>query len=315
MGSGGKMESAQSNTPESSIESSLGEDFPKRVLASLPVSIFVYCLVCRDMIYWNRTLLKELGYDHALGTGAVEEHTLIHPDDRESTMQAEQFLERSEIGAKTHFEMRLHHADGTWRWYGGMVTVFERDTDARPKSLIGVITEVTRIKQVEEQLRHDAGHDSLTGLFNRRQFTEELRKRITANIYPMALCLCDLDHFKTINDTYGHAAGDEALSAFAQILRSNVRKEDVVARLGGDEFCVLLSGHSMQEAKPLLDRIRHEFSQREFLIGGSRFSVTASFGVTEYAFGMTVESLLKNADEALYRSKSLGRNEVSSSQN
>lgn len=195
-----------------------------------------------------------------------------------------------------------------------MVTVFERAAAGHPVSLIGVITEVTSIQQVEEQLHHDAGHDSLTGLFNRRLFAAELSKRIASHVFPMALCLCDIDHFKTVNDIYSHAAGDEALSVLAQVLYKNVRREDIVARLGGDEFCVLLPRHSMLEAMPRLERIRHEFSRREFAVGDKHFSVTASFGITDFVPGMTVKQFLQSADEAPYQAKASGRSEVSWSQ-
>jgi len=190
------LEICRPDTPTAQGDAVLKSDFAERVLTLLPASIFVYSLVRRNMIYWNRTLLHELGYNHAPGTQEGEEEALIHPDDRESTKRVEQYLERSNAGARTHFEIRLRHADGTWCWFGGMATVFERDANGYPISLIGVTAEVTRIKQEEEQLRHDAGHDSLTGLFNRRMFVAELDTRIAANVFPLVLCLCDIDHFK-----------------------------------------------------------------------------------------------------------------------
>jgi diguanylate cyclase (GGDEF)-like protein len=116
---------------------------------------------------------------------------------------------------------------------------------------------------------------------------------------------------QSVNDSYGHAAGDETLSAFAQVLRTNVRREDIVARLGGDEFCVLLPGLSASDAKIVVERIRHEFSEKVFTIENEHYSVTASFGIADLAPGMTVVQFLQSADDALYRAKACGRNEVS----
>ena len=299
------------DTPAAQADAILQDDFARRLLASLPVSIFVLCLVSRDLIYSNRALSEELGYDHAPAAQVDEIEALIHPDDRESIYLVEQVLERSEAGARTNFEFRLRHADGTWRWFAGVATVFERDAYGHPNSLVGVSADITNAKLAEEELRYDAGHDSLTGLLNRRRFVAELSTRIATSVSPIALCLCDIDHFKSVNDSYGHAAGDEALSAFAQVMRTNVRREDIVARLGGDEFCVLVPGLSASDAKTMIERIRHEFSRKEFAIENEHFSVTASFGIADIVSGMTVAQFLQSADDALYHSKACGRNEVS----
>jgi diguanylate cyclase (GGDEF)-like protein/PAS domain S-box-containing protein len=299
------------DTPAAQVDDILQDDFARRLLASLPVSVFVLCLVSRDMIYSNRALSEELGYNQAPTAQVDEIETLIHPDDRESIYLVEQILERSEAGARTNFEFRLRHADGTWRWFAGVATVFERDSYGHPNSLVGVSADITNAKLAEEELRYDAGHDSLTGLLNRRRFVAELSARIAAGVSPIALCLCDIDHFKSVNDSYGHAAGDEALSAFAQVMRTNVRREDIVARLGGDEFCVLVPGLSASDAKTMIERIRHEFSRKEFAIENEHFSVTASFGIADIVPGMTVAQFLQSADDALYHAKACGRNEVS----
>ena len=299
------------DTPAAQADAILQDDFARRLLASLPVSIFVLCLVSRDLIYSNRALSEELGYNHAPAAQVDEIEALIHPDDRESIYLVEQVLRRSEAGARTNFEFRLRHADGTWRWFAGVATVFERDAYGHPNSLVGVSADITNAKLAEEELRYDAGHDSLTGLLNRRRFVAELSTRIATSVSPIALCLCDIDHFKSVNDSYGHAAGDEALSAFAQVLRTNVRREDIVARLGGDEFCALLPGLSASDVKTMIERIRHEFSRKVFTIENELFSVTASFGIADIVPGMTVAQFLQSADDALYHAKACGRNEVS----
>lgn len=157
--------------------------------------------------------------------------------------------------------------------------------------------------------------DSLTGVYNRRTFKEladPLLSRARSACTPAALLLLDIDHFKRVNDTYGHLAGDAVLARFARLVRGCLRKDDVLARYGGEEFVVMLPGTSRIEASALAERIREEVSRTPLYGETATVAVTVSVGVSA-ATGEQLpllEVLLGRADEALYTAKAEGRNRV-----
>ena len=180
--------------------------------------------------------------------------------------------------------------------------------------MVFLIRQVIRARRgAEEKLEHIAIHDSLTALFNRRHLMIRLDEAIHAarrHDLPLSLCMCDLDHFKQINDVYGHQAGDEALLRFAQAIRAEVRVEDIVGRYGGDEFVIVFPNTDLEEAKTVLERIRCRFEQEVFVTGrGDSFQLSATFGMADLAAYMANEkALLEAADLALYKAKDRGRN-------
>jgi len=157
--------------------------------------------------------------------------------------------------------------------------------------------------------------DSLTGVYNRRTFKElaepQLSRGRRARL-PVSLLMLDLDHFKRINDTFGHLGGDDVLKSFAQLVRSCLRKEDLLARYGGEEFVVLLPGASQTAAYSLAQRIREEVSARPLTANGQLVRVTVSVGLACEGGDTlpSLEAMLERADEALYKAKHEGRNQV-----
>jgi diguanylate cyclase len=175
--------------------------------------------------------------------------------------------------------------------------------------------EAEALRGALEEARHAAATDSLTGLSNRRAFEETLREAIeTAEAQGVPLCLVsfDIDHFKTVNDRHGHAAGDSVLRGLAQTLREWARPGDCPARVGGEEFAVILPATGHEEATPLADALRRAVAREAFLAGanGEMLSVTISLGVAELRAGEGQDALLARADAALYDAKHQGRNRV-----
>ena len=174
--------------------------------------------------------------------------------------------------------------------------------------------ELSRRKQLETELRRTAATDPLTGVFNRRHYLPLFQREFERALryrQPLALCLLDLDHFKRINDTYGHAAGDTALRTIADICRSELRETDVLGRLGGEEFVVLLPNTTAENAKAAAERIRARLAATEIVEGGQRFRVSTTIGVTELRPGdRQIDDLIQRADHALYAGKEAGRNRV-----
>lgn len=160
-----------------------------------------------------------------------------------------------------------------------------------------------------EKHRRDSITDPLTGLYNRRYLddrlsTESTRAKRTGE--PLSLIACDIDHFKQINDTRGHTAGDQALIAIANVLREAARTSDIVARTGGEEFVVLAPDASADDATELAERLRQQVAGSRPVVGGRPLAVTASFGVAQVTG--SASQLLELADSALYHAKEQGRN-------
>lgn len=161
------------------------------------------------------------------------------------------------------------------------------------------------------QLGHEARSDPLTGLPNRRHFDLVLQERLARALVnrhsdTFSIAILDIDHFKPINDTYGHAVGDQVLQQLAVLLNSQMRGSDIAARIGGEEFALLMPETSLEEASHALERLRHAIEVHAW----QPVPITASIGVTGYLPEDTSESLMARADSALYTAKHLGRNNV-----
>jgi diguanylate cyclase (GGDEF)-like protein/PAS domain S-box-containing protein len=164
----------------------------------------------------------------------------------------------------------------------------------------------------QEELRKEAYHDALTGLYSRRHFMNVTRSAMSGarrHGQALSLCLCDLDKFKEVNDTYGHRAGDEVLVAFCRIVQKELRTEDVSGRIGGDEFCVVFPNITAADAANSLERIRKIFEATEFTADdGATFSCSATFGVADLPDDeVNVEQFVELADKSLYKAKEHGR--------
>lgn len=165
----------------------------------------------------------------------------------------------------------------------------------------------------EQVLRNMAHTDVLTGLLNRKGFFDQAQRlllRHRADGMPSAVLMLDIDHFKRINDSYGHAAGDAVLSAFGERLRASVRPEDCVGRLGGEEFAALLLNLPSERAAQVADRLREHWQDQCVRVHGQVLSATVSIGVCTFqpSEQVDLEAMLRHADQALYAAKNAGRN-------
>jgi diguanylate cyclase (GGDEF)-like protein len=173
-----------------------------------------------------------------------------------------------------------------------------------------ILTDVTELELERRELLDLANLDPLTRVYNRRKLEDTLADETArANRYgtPLSMVLLDIDHFKAVNDTYGHEAGDAVLVELAGRLAGGLRQVDRLARFGGEEFVVVAPGIDLTAAVELAERLRQAVAGKDFIAAGR---VTASFGVAGYASGEPPAAMLKRADEALYRAKNGGRNKV-----
>lgn len=173
-----------------------------------------------------------------------------------------------------------------------------------------MLRDVTERKRLEEQLRLAATIDKLTGIYNRQTLDDLLSREIARSRRyktPLSLVMADIDHFKQVNDTYGHQVGDKVLRAVAETFRENIRLSDISGRWGGEEFLIITPQTTKTSAASMAEKLRKAIERRSFYHDEP---VTVSLGVTEMKEGDTLESLIRRADEALYQAKNLGRNRV-----
>jgi diguanylate cyclase (GGDEF)-like protein len=162
-------------------------------------------------------------------------------------------------------------------------------------------------------LRRSMFLDSLTGLLNHTTSKQRVDAAVTAAFAEntsLCVAMIDIDHFKKVNDTYGHPMGDQVIRSMAWLLKQRLRKTDAVGRYGGEEFLVILPQADAPRSRQLLDRIRIDFSEFRHPVKVTSFSCTFSCGIAQLAPDMTALSVVKLADEALYRAKRQGRNQI-----
>ena len=175
---------------------------------------------------------------------------------------------------------------------------------------VGIIRDITERKQAEHRLREFAEKDSLTGLLNRRKFYEVLeqeKERAVRYARSLSLIMFDIDHFKAVNDTYGHSAGDKVLKKIASVVTEHIRKADVIGRIGGEEFAILATETTAESALALAEKIRRAVEMSAYDHAGK---ITISIGVSAYDEGLTLDEFVRRTDEALYAAKNSGRNRV-----
>lgn len=278
----------------------------------------------------NKYGVSQLGYSpqELIGQPIIN---IFHPDDRKSVrLQIESCLDNPQ--RTVQIEARKVDKSGGVRWVRESACAVY---DVRGQLVVLVICDdITKRKQAEDELRHanrslQAAHkelkqmfaheqvlartDSLTGLFNRRNFFELAGREFNGSLRyqrPLALILFDIDGFKKANDTFGHAFGDNTLVKISQAAKSQVREVDILARYGGDEFIVLMPETNTEQAFLIAERIRKEVETAIIDAGGVSMSATISLGIADMlpATDRSVEAIISRADKALYTAKQAGRN-------
>jgi diguanylate cyclase (GGDEF)-like protein/PAS domain S-box-containing protein len=262
-----------------------------------------------DRLWLSNTWLELVGLEKATGK-AADWLERIHASDREAVQTA---LRAHLDGGSARFESehRLRHEDGDWRWVLARAGAV-RDATGKAVRLCGSMMDVTERRAAAERVVHDALHDPLTRLPNRAMFLD-LMKRSFARArrregYAFAVLFLDLDHFKSVNDGLGHAAGDDLLVQTTRRLQTCLREGDALARMGGDEFTILVDDvKGVVDAEAVAERIR-QATALPFQIAAHEVFSTVSVGIAIYspAYGRP-EDLLLDADTAMYRAKALGR--------
>lgn len=254
-----------------------------------------------------------LGYDAAeVSLRLADWVQMIHPDD---VQQRNAAWDAHVRGDTPHYEaeFRMRHKAGHWVWILARGQAVARDALGRATRLVGTRMDISAQKASQQQLTLEAYTDVLTGAANRRHFlakAEDMLRAAQRRNESLALLMFDLDHFKSINDLLGHAAGDEVLKHFAGCARELMRERDLFGRLGGEEFAALLFDTGPDAALGVAQRLLQHVRSHPATAAGQPVAYTVSVGVTALEPGQpapTVDGLLDQADRALYRAKSGGR--------
>jgi diguanylate cyclase (GGDEF)-like protein len=238
---------------------------------------------------------------------------MAHPEDTVAVLLAlDAHLDGTAPDYTAQYRTRL--SKGNWRWILVRGQVAARGSRGQPLRIVGTVADIDARKLQEDQIRHLAHHDMLTGLPNRLLFGDRLRQALLAarrEAHQLAVIFFDLDKFKPVNDSYGHAVGDVLLQQIATRLRGMLRASDTLARLGGDEFVVLLPQVTgADDARKVAEDILRELS-RPFMTEGFSLSISASLGVAVYPdCAPDTEGLLRCADAAMYEAKLHGGRRV-----
>jgi diguanylate cyclase (GGDEF)-like protein/PAS domain S-box-containing protein len=263
----------------------------------------------REEIRWSDALYRIHGVCPETFRATTDRiRDLIHPDDRD---EFERIFEKA-VAAESPFTVRhrIVRPDGAVRSL--IVRGSHLPAAAGPGCYVGTTEDVSDMSGTEDDLWHLANKDSLTGLFNRRRFHEELGREVAVarrNQAPGAVMMLDLDRFKEVNDSLGHAAGDAVLMWVAEALRSQVRMTDTLGRLGGDEFAIVLPGCTAPEAERIAAELAASVAEgAKVKIAGRERSITVSFGVAPFGArdSETADALMVEADLAMYRAKAGG---------
>lgn len=231
------------------------------------------------------------------------------PEEKQSVVQA--VIDGG--GKPTQVEARMKHKNGTVVWISANLSV-RYGLDGKPSHIEGLSRDISKRKQMEEQLIILSRIDGLTGAVNRRYFmdkSEEVIGVMKRYQRPASLMIMDLDHFKNINDNYGHQAGDLALKAFADVCGEEIRESDIFGRLGGEEFGLMLPETTIQHAKILAERIRNAAAALEIKLNNKVIRFTVSIGLVELGTDdASIDAAMHRADLAMYQAKVKGRNQV-----
>lgn len=279
--------------------------FSQTLINSLP-GVFYHIDSNGRLVGWNDALETLLGPE-GLRLAQISVLNTIYEEDRE--------LAANKIGEgfekqTSEAELRIKCSDGSnrYHYFIGKTLDIEGHT-----YLLGSGIDISDRKRMEGELREQATTDALTGLANRRHFfarmEEELARMQRSDTLRTAVLMLDLDYFKRINDTYGHAKGDMVLRHFAALVRDGLRKIDIVGRIGGEEFAIILPGADLTSARDLAERLRLMVADMPLTQEGAIIPATVSIGIANMnSKDPSAETALKRADKALYRAKQHGRN-------
>lgn len=267
-----------------------------------------------DEVFFSPQLARMMGYGpHEMKPTLATWADNIHPDDNQRVRSV---LQAHIAGLRERYDAqyRLRNRNGHYLWVHDRGRVCEHDAQGVPSRVVGMVNNITDEKAKEFALLNIASHDALTGLMNRRECDTVLERQIQLCRrlqVPLGLCFFDLDHFKQINDTLGHAVGDRVLQRLCRVIEGEIRNTDYFFRWGGEEFLILCTDTPVADLLGLAEKLRQKIEQMDWSGIAPIERLTCCFGVASFPdHGVDASTLFIAADAALYTAKANGRNRV-----
>ncbi len=270
-----------------------------------------------NRVYMNQHWASILGYDHREVSSDINRwRASIHPDQR-TKLKDVVYAHLNGETASIETEIKIRTQKGDWKWTLVRGRIVEHDHSGKAVRVSGTMLDIDEVKAAQEELLRQSRIDYLTEIYNRRYFFVRVRETmsyIARKGTVSALAIVDIDHFKNINDTYGHQAGDMVLREFAALLKNSLRMYDILARYGGEEFIFFFFDTTREQAAIIMERIKASMQKIIIQHEGQQIKFTFSAGIADTAEladqGMLPEPLISIADKRLYRAKDGGRNKV-----
>lgn len=266
----------------------------------------------REVVYVNKPLLSFAGVENVESFNTLRSMEMLIVPKEDSFYKNYPFEEWINIVATDQEQEFVVYLRSIGDTDEDGAYVVRAEPVSGSKELLVTFTDVTKLDREKEAAKLESVSDHLTGIFNRRKFDEELKLEMSRNArykHTLTLISFDIDHFKLVNDCFGHQNGDLVLQTIAQIVKQGVRRSDLFARVGGEEFAVLLPETDAANGALIAEKLRKAIAAHDF---GEIGQVTCSFGVAQNIAGENAASFTKRADDLLYRAKNHGRNRVES---
>lgn len=262
----------------------------------------------------SKSIYKLLGYsEDDFISNRVTYESIIHKDDVQKVKKEIRKAMDNDDYFFTHTPYRVISKDGSIKWIYDS-TILVKDDNDKLINFVGYLSDITKLKNSEERFKVLSRTDQLTNIYNRMHLDNTLQNqeyRFKRDNESLSVILMDIDHFKSVNDDFGHLIGDSVLVEFANLLQLSIRESDVLGRWGGEEFLIILPHSTLIEAMQLAQKLQKVVEKNIFTTIGHK---TASFGVATMESDMTLDNLIDCADKALYRAKDGGRNYVCTTQ-
>lgn len=289
---------------EESVRQSEGK--LRSILESAPYPIMIFDAQKEKVLYANQStyLMFEFAMDKSLSEISDMDSFWVQDEDREKLLA----MIADEGDIRNH-EILMKTANGKRFW--ALLSASVMDFGGENAVFVSLL-DVTEKKLIQEELERLATTDPLTGILNRRSFFDMANKELRRssrynNIF--SLLMFDIDHFKRVNDTYGHAFGDEVIRRFAEVCNECLREEDIFGRIGGEEFSIILVAANVDGAIIVAERIRKKWNETEFAVDSKEISFSVSVGVSILQDpNESIDIIMERADKALYEAKEAGRN-------
>lgn len=298
---------------QTSVALKYSEEKHRRLIDGLPDDHFVFSREMDGTVsYISKAAEKILGKNQGEMIGRNWHGILdLFPDEMELAVASDAICSENKVPPP--LELKYNRPDGS----AGVLEIYKHpvcDADGEVAYIEGIVREITERKRIEMELEQLATIDPLTGIFNRWRFLEQVsleQGRSRRYGHDLTFMMLDLDHFKKVNDTYGHQAGDEVLKTFAACCKGQLRSTDFMGRVGGEEFAILLVETSGDEGVQIADRLREKIMSHPAEYEGQSIAFTVSIGLTTFEKDdLFVKDLFQKADKALYQAKEGGRNRV-----